>query len=324
MDVELIVNHKLDEGQLGGVDIVFINRLIPNTSLNDIIKLRERFGFKLIVDFDDHWDLDPDHYLFDTYKNLRISELMEAYLSEGDAFFVTHDRLYNEVKKFTDKVYILPNAIPKFDQFIINKTQSEFTRLFWAGGVTHKKDIQILTNPIKRFNFRNIQMVMGGYVENNPEYQAMASAFTNGGRINNNLIKVMPVDKYYYSYSECDIALVPLRDTKFNSYKSNLKILEAANVGAPVIVSNVHPYKDIPFVNYVNNQGDWYNHVKKVLDPDYRSFFENQVYGLQTYINENFNFKKINEERKQIFEYVTGKQAKVREIQGQVPAANVG
>ena len=59
--IQLTVNHTLEESELN-VDVVFINRVIPRTTLNDICDLRAKYGFKLIVDFDDHWRLDYDHY----------------------------------------------------------------------------------------------------------------------------------------------------------------------------------------------------------------------------------------------------------------------
>ncbi len=47
-------------------------------------------------------------------------------------------------------------------------------------------------------------------------------------------------------YLESDIKLIPLRKSTFNGYKSNLKILEAAGKGIPVIVSKVNPYLGFP------------------------------------------------------------------------------
>jgi hypothetical protein len=310
--VELIFNSTLKEEQLDGVDILFFNRIITKTTIQNVLEMREKYGFKLIADFDDHWELGKDHILYDEYQYFRATEFMIEYIRVSDAVFVTHDRLAKEAQQYNKNVHILPNAIPMWGQFLVKKTESEFTRLFWAGGVTHRQDIELLRNPVKRFGeFKNIQMVMGGYSEN-PEYKAMASAFTNGGKLNNMLIESLPIDDYYYCYSECDIALIPLRETRFNSFKSNLKILEAANIGAKVIVSNVHPYKDFPFVDYVNNQSDWLKLVKSNLSD--KGYMEYKGECLKMYCFKHFNFDKINKERKQIFEYVTGKQSKAGEI----------
>ena len=149
-------------------------------------------------------------------------------------------------------------------------------------------------------------MVMGGYVDN-PEFKAMASAFTNGGRLDHELIEGLPVKDYYHAYSKCDISLIPLRPGRFNSFKSNLKILEAANIGSPVIVSEVEPYLGFPesVVNYVRRQSDWAYFVNLLTTN--KEWAKEQGRELQEYCDKNYNFDTINEARKNIFNHVTGR-----------------
>jgi glycosyltransferase involved in cell wall biosynthesis len=296
--IELVVTHTLTEELCEGVDILYFNRVISNQSINSVLNLRDKYGFKLVIDFDDHWNLGPDHYLYDVYQRSGASKIMEAYISECDAVTVTHERLYFEAAIYNKNTFILPNSIPNWGQFSVKKRPSDKTRLFWAGGVTHVKDIELLRNPVKRFSSLPVKMVMGGYVINK-EYRRMASAYTHGGKLDNLLIQALPVEDYYYSYAECDIALIPLTDTRFNSHKSNLKILEAANIGANVIVSKVHPYLDIPYVNYVEKPGDWNRHVKYLLDNPQEA--RKQAEDLKRYCGERFNFDRINKQRREIF-----------------------
>lgn len=309
--VEIISNNKIDETELDGVDIVFCNRMIPGIQIQKLLDLRTKYGFKLIVDFDDHWHLSVDHYLYEHYIAYRIPEIMEVYIKEADAVTVTHERLYDKVFPINDNVHILPNAIPKFGQFLFKKQPDEKVRLFWAGGVTHKKDIEILRNPAKKINCDKVKWVIGGYVKSNPEWLAMTSAFTGGGKFENEILESLPVENYYAMYSKCDIALIPLLPTEFNSFKSNLKILEAANMGCAVVVSKVHPYLDFPdeLVNYVKVQGDWYKQVMKLLNSPGMMAYQGQ--RLKEYCDTNFNFNEINLKRKQIFESV--KQGNTRE-----------
>lgn len=303
--VDLTVKGFLNEEDCEGVDILFFNRVIVDHSVQSVLDLRDKYGFKLVVDFDDHWNLGPDHYLYEMYERTGASKIMAAYIKEADAVTVTHERLAEQVRRINPNVHILPNAIPKWEQFLCEKQPDDLTRLFWAGGITHVNDIDLLFEPVKSFRDLPVKMVMGGYVKRQ-EYYQMRNAFTRYGRMPHELIEAAPVDQYYYAYSKCDIALVPLVETRFNSMKSNLKILEAANIGANVVVSNVHPYKDIPGVEYVNEPGDWYQQVKRLLDnPGYA---KRQAAILRRYCEENFNFDKINEERKQLFETLCSKQ----------------
>lgn len=295
--VEIVSTHQITEALCQDIDILYFNRIIPGCAINQVLAWRKAYGFKIVVDFDDHWNLEPDHYLYELYKQQKLSLFMIAWIDEADAVTVTHERLANDVMPINSNVYVLPNAIPKDGQFLAKKQPSELTRLFWAGGITHQKDIELLKLPVRKLKDLPIQMVMGGFSKNSVYYK-MRNDFTNYGKLPNELIEGLPVKDYYYMYSKCDIALIPLTETVFNSHKSNLKILEAANIGANVVVSNVHPYKDIPYVNYVDTPDDWESHIRWLIaNPDEA---KEQAANLQQYCDERFNFEMINKTRKDI------------------------
>lgn len=308
---EIVTNYKLEEKQLTGIDIVFFNRLIPGITIQKVLELRERYGFKLIVDFDDHWVLGKDHVLYEGYRQHRISEVMEAYIKEADAVTVTHERLYKQVIHINENCHILPNAIPRYDQFLYKKISDEKVRLFWAGGITHKKDLELLKRPLQLIRRDKVKFVLGGYVKGEPEWDAMARVFTGNSSYNTEVIESLPVDKYYAMYAKCDIGLIPLLDTEFNSYKSNLKILEAANIAAPVVVSRVDPYLNFPehIVNYVDLHNTWYSQIRYLIENP--NFIKEQGQMLKEFCDVNYNFVKINEYRKQLF-YATIQQGETR------------
>ena len=110
----------------------------------------------------------------------------------------------------------------------------------------------------------------------------------------------------------------------FNKYKSNLKILEAANIGCPVVVSRVHPYLDFPedLVNYVDSQRDWYGHVKMLLDNP--EFAEEQGKKLKDYCQRVYNFEAINQKRKDLIYDVAGGKGKTTETPTENNAMAVG
>lgn len=295
--VEIITTQQITEALVQDIDILYFNRLIPGCAIAQVLAWRKAYGFKIVVDFDDHWILEPDHYLYEHYKQQKLSLYMIAWLDEADAVTVTHERLANDVIPVNSNVHVLPNAIPKDGQFLAKKQPSELTRLFWAGGITHAKDIELLKYPVRKLKDLPIQMVMGGFSKNSFYYK-MRNDFTNYGKLPNELLQGLPVKDYYYMYSKCDISLIPLTETVFNSHKSNLKILEAANIGANVVVSNVHPYKDVPYVNYVDTSEDWERHVRWLIANPEEA--REQAANLQQYCNERFNFEVINKTRKEI------------------------
>lgn len=300
----LVTEEMLTEG--GGFHVVVVNRLFPANKLSEVLKWRDKYGFKLIVDMDDHWELDPNHILADYYKEKGLSNYILQSVIVADAVTVTHERLGEACMPYNKNVWVLPNAInPNEPQFNIEPTEGAKVRLFWAGGTTHEHDINILRNPMKRVHsdgmLRQVIMtVMGGYMQGYSAWDRMASAFTCGLQLAGTLLPVRGVEEYYQLYKYADICLVPLQQSRFNSYKSNLKILEAANMGLPVIVSKVHPYLDFPetLVNYVSSQTDWYKYIRHlVADPQYR---EEQGAALKEYCQAVYNFEAINKVRENL------------------------
>lgn len=323
-NVEYEFFSKIQEENVRDCDVLFFNRLIPGITLNQLLTLREKYGFKMICDLDDHWRLDPSHLLYEQYKHFETTEIITEYIKVSDLILVTHERLYKEVLPLNKNVHIIPNAIPKSGQFLFPKQQDEKVRLFWSGSVTHRIDLELLRNPLKRFKGRNVKMVIGGYLKkeeneqqvvkigkksyymyDRPEWEKMLSIVKDSG-IDLDVIEFLPVDKYYGVYSKCDISLIPLVKNSFNPFKSNLKILESANIGAPVVVSRVDPYLGFPerFVNYVARQGDWFELINNLVGNE--SMRIEQGLELQEYCDRVYNFESINEHRRQIL-YDTGK-----------------
>lgn len=300
-DVEIVVDYRITEENAQDVDIVFFNRLIPATTIDHINELRIKYGFKLIIDFDDHWRLDRDHLLYPMYKMHRVTEIMEAFIQEADAVTVTHERLQAEAIRLNSNVHILPNAIPHFDQFTVSKIPDPDIRLFWAGGITHRNDLKIIERPLQLTSRIGIKRIICGYEKNNPEWKEMAKMFTGNSSFNTRVISSVPCNEYYKSYSLCDISLIPLQETRFNSFKSNLKILEAANISAPVIVSKVHPYLGFPedVVNYVSGNQTWFSQINKLIND--RELIIEQGKRLKEYCDIHFNYSAINEKRKKLF-----------------------
>jgi hypothetical protein len=149
----------------------------------------------------------------------------------------------------------------------------------------------------------NSNFILCGYSEDknvSEVWGRIINDYMCGFKVNGYIRGALPVDQYMNFYNEADACLVPLVDSKFNSMKSNLKVLEAATKNAPVICSNVKPYSDCKHIIRVNNQSDWFTNIKKVVkDATYR-----QEMGIANgeWCRENFNLINVNNLRKQVFE----------------------
>jgi hypothetical protein len=285
-------------------DIVIFNRFLASTDAKLLVKMKLKYKFKLIVDNDDYWVLPPSHILSQRYRESNIAEIIIEYMRVADLCTCTHERLAEEIYKFNPNVEILPNALPYGEeQFQDNKLESDLVRLFWSGSGTHVPDLDILRNPMKKINFP-VKTVIAGYnLGEKHLWDRMIGVFTNGLKLNPTIYDYAEISKYMGAYADSDISIIPLVDNKFGSMKSNLKVLETASKRNPAIVSNVHPYKDMP-VCYVNNQRDWYYWIKLLVNDEAARIEYGQK--LFEYCNTNFNLHTINNKRFAIYNKLIG------------------
>lgn len=302
-DIDMfITNNLLVEHFEKGCDIFMYNRILPDHALPIIKELQRRYEFKICVDLDDYWELDEHHILYKEYQVTNFAAKQIEQIKDADVVLVTHSRLAEEVAVYNKNVHVCPNAIPRQGQFDIEREPYYLTRLFWQGSDTHKADINLLRTPIDKLSgiANKIKMVMGGYAEDHEEWYQMVMDYTAQTKHQYKLIPYAPITSYYEAYKEADICLIPLINSRFNRHKSNLKILEAANLGLPVIVSEVHPYLDLP-VLYCRGTSDWIKHITRLVSSRKRQKEAGQQ--LAEFCAEHYNFNKINNMRKEILEY---------------------
>lgn len=296
-----------DEVLKDGYDILLINRFIQGVELDQILEYKNQYGLKLVVDIDDYWHLDPWHLLFDSYPHQKIVDHIRA----ADLVTCTNDALRNEIKPINTNVHIIPNALPfGLDQFtdLHVPSEDELVRYVYTGSVTHERDLRLIKNTQKRiasdkYVSEKSHFCLCGYEPESkyvqPVWHRMIGDFLSGFKLNGYIRTAMPVDQYMNLYNEADVSMVPLVDSKFNSMKSNIKVLEAAAKKIPVIASCVKPYSDCLYIHPIHSQGDWFKAVKKMsTDPIYRKELgqANHEWCVQHY-----SLDKINETRSQLF-----------------------
>lgn len=301
-DVDVYITNNLEAKDFENCDVFMYNRILPQEAMDQVQALKLLYGFKICVDIDDYWELDEHHILFDEYQIYDFASKQIDQIRSADIVITTHTRLANEIIQYNLNVHVCPNAIPHSGQFAIEKQPYHLTRLFWQGSITHTEDIELLRTAIGAIGHisTKVKMVMAGYTEGEPEWYNMAMCYTAGLKHQYKLIPGELVTDYYKAYSEADICLIPLLNSKFNRYKSNLKVLEAANMGLPVICSKVNPYLDLP-VLYASNSSEWVNNISKLLKSKKRQ--KEAGAELKEFCDINFNFEKINNHRKQILSF---------------------
>jgi glycosyltransferase involved in cell wall biosynthesis len=254
---EIVRYYSLDdvpEEELKTFQIVSFLRLIDfKDRVEEIVTRAKKYGAKVIVDIDDYWILHKEHELRERYEKTNYEKYCLQGLSLADYITTTTEHFADEISKINKNVVVLPNSIdPDEPQFKINPTENNRMRFGWIGGLFHVPDVAMMYEGIKDV-YKNIksdkfQFCLGGYNEPNDQYQFMELILKGGCNIPEGIDKQYrrlwgkAANEYATMYNDVDVCLVPLRENRFSSFKSQIKIIEAGYFNKPVIVSNVQPY----------------------------------------------------------------------------------
>jgi glycosyltransferase involved in cell wall biosynthesis len=285
-------------------DLVIFNRYMGELHY-EILETLARYGVPYIVDVDDYWVLPKGH---PTYKWFRLNNVKQAIIDGmkyADGVTCTTEALAAKIRGINPHVSILPNALDLTDeQWLQPKQQRDVMTFGWVGGLTHADDIQIISDAINAMCDKwgdRVRFVLCGWMPNNWMWDSILYRFNGGSTTLRPQVVVSQAqapNEYGNFYRLFDVALAPLAETTWNGCKSELKIVEAAAYGLPVIASNVSPYTnhaDNKGVQLVENRTDaWFRVMDWHMTNDVKQYgIINQVYCQQHHNLETINAKRL-------------------------------
>lgn len=212
-----------------------------------IVAKLKRSGVKMVIDIDDYWNVPFGHVLNKVWKESNLARLYSDQIQIADYVCVTHqklaDTIIRELGVSPKKIIIAPNAIdPNEDQYT-KRYIYNLENLFWQGSITHFHDLKQLSQTINNLEL-DFTFTIAGYNKlSNEAWDKQFELFKIGTRLRK--IEAKPTYEYMSVYEGMGICLIPLENNKFNTHKSNLKMLEAGWAEKPVIVSGIHPYNTL-------------------------------------------------------------------------------
>jgi len=259
MDVRFVTS--LSENDLEWCDILMYSRHIYEHP-EFLSELRDKLGFKIIVDTDDWWETDKDHPKHVWWNNSNMGLQIRQHLLNADAVTCTGEYLSSLVPN--KNVYVIPNVIPYGDdQFAIRKSQTgERVRLVYASTIMNYKNTELIAGAMHQLAHLNIEVAILGYAEH-PLFDDVINNLTANRKIPFELIPWASSDKYMLDYNG-DIGIIPSRNSKFNKCKSNLKVLEFASQKMPVVASKCDPYLGMP-IHYASNEKQWVDCITELV-----------------------------------------------------------
>lgn len=221
-------------------------------SRQGLFRLDRRPNLKLVYEIDDDlWSVPETMGVVHEYVNRPgVLANIEQNIRVASAVFVSTVELATIVRQFNPRVAVLPNAIqrgviedpslapsPRLDNRVI---------VGWGGSATHRHDFETLPGSLFSYinsNSRMFMKILGGdrVIGRQGVYQQHVVAL---GLKPNKLFEVGWFDAMadYYRELDYDIGIIPLADIPFNQSKSDIKFLELAARGIPVVASKVGPY----------------------------------------------------------------------------------
>lgn len=199
----------------------------------DLAARRDRhFGMIYEID-DDIWNLSPSNPSYSYFNAAAQGRAIEN-IKIADAVTVTNEQLADVVSEHNPNVFVLPNCI---DAALTKheRLRAEQTTVGWAGGASHGDDFRSVQNDLKTF-FRRNPGVSTHFVGSNYG-SAVGRPDTRFTGWVGNLVD-------YMHTLDFDIGIAPLAYNAFNRSKSDLKFLEYAALGIPVIASDFGPYSE--------------------------------------------------------------------------------
>jgi len=250
--------EEMDDDKLKEFDFVIWHKGLFN--LKEIKRIKD-LGIITIADFDDYWSVGREHTYYKEYTKEGQPAKLHKLLMAVDYIHCTTEELADEIWKYNENVEVLPNAIDTgYDSLKVQREKDDKFVFGYLGGPCHTRDVALLREvpEATKAHFR-----LFGY-NGSDIYKFYESILEKG----NNFSRFQGADIWNYPrfYNYMDVSLVPLEDSKFNSMKSELKLIEAGTFSKGVIVSNVLPYINI--IRHGKNclaaesKHDWVNYIK--------------------------------------------------------------
>jgi glycosyltransferase involved in cell wall biosynthesis len=277
---------------LASIDIFLGQRVYNKEWLAGIFTQRERYGFSFIYEIDDSLDtIDFSNPAFRYFRYKNKKEVLDIYhnaLKYSDSVFTTTEYLAGECRRWASRADVLPNGIPTEDLLCENiplNSVSNKVRLLYHGGSSHHGDVLIALNALEQMlnKYKNLEIFFWGFMPDRGIDITTREHGLHGKDFEYSLkfykkyrdrIDFYPfVDTELFhplmSTFQADLAIAPLKGSKFDNAKSELKAVECGFLGIPIITGDVFPYRKI-IKNGVNGfiaerPRDWIRYLELLI-----------------------------------------------------------
>lgn len=257
-------------------EMIFIRPSNGSPRTNYFMSLCKILNIKIIIDVDDL--LLPDFAEFTGAVRSGVTEYEQskkeltrdsAILLGAEKVVCSTPKIASLLSPLVNEVVVSKNKLPT-EYFLSRETIEQRGKikklkfLYLSGSKTHLKDYSIISGALLKLaqNYASLfSITFLGKVSD------QTAIFANLG-VECNFVSMLNFEDMLNEVSNNNIVLIPLENNIFNNSKSNIKFIEAASQGVPVIASNVDEYVSC-IQNNVNgwickDDHEWYEILQKL------------------------------------------------------------
>ena len=166
---------------------------------------------------------------------------------------VTTEPIAEAMRGMVDDIRVVPNYLERsrWENLQPPGNERRKPRVGWAGAQQHQGDLEFIL-PVVEATANEVDWIFMGLCPPKLRYHV--------AEVHN----AVPFDQYPAGLAalDLDLAIAPLELNRFNTAKSNLRLLEYGAIGYPVIATDILPYRNAPITRVPNNPKIWIDAIR--------------------------------------------------------------
>ena len=288
--------ENFDYENLKWADVVFTQNIhnYGGQYTVDILRKAHEFGAFTHFDTDDLLtDLYEGHRLYDVYKDQQLNRVTEYIYNNVDLVSVTQRKFAERIAPHVKCALVVIKNTIDYDLPAWNLKKrpapKKMTRFGWVGGIHHDVDVKhfagipFIVN--QKVGAERVHWGFYGRPQQKPEERDWQTDVWNGyerilsagfkGHKNYTVYPAMPPNSYGQMYTNIDVNIAVLDHNNFNDSKSEIKAIEGARYGVPLIATNTGCYDELLvngktgfLIDNTNPKKEWVKRLSQcVKDP---------------------------------------------------------
>lgn len=236
---DIRLGNGINEDEVRNSDVYVLQSCVDKAGIGLLYAYQQERGLKIVVDVDDHLEVDKDNPHFIEHENAKAYEVIKTTVEIADMVTTTTPYLKRYLDTLNKNVVVLPNYMDMefWDGEVLPNTSNEI-RIGYLGSMTHYEDVKHIRESLLTIleAHPEVKLILVGDLR----YRDLFEGFNVDVQLG------VPFENYPSKLRglRLDIGIAPLQEKRFNNYKSPIKAMEYGLCGIPVVASRTRFYQD--------------------------------------------------------------------------------